>query len=169
MRAHTLLTASCACGRVGLELRASPIASVVCYCDDCQAGARQIEALPGALKVQGSDGGTAYVVYRRDRVSRVRGADLLKPLKIRATSSTHRVVASCCNSAMLVGFDDSKHWIDVYRERIDADAPPASMRVCTRFAPGGVRLPADVPLYAGYPLRLLTKLMGAKLAMLVGY
>lgn len=168
MRAHTVLTASCACGRVGLELREAPIVSVVCYCDDCQAGARQIEALPGAPKVQGSDGGTAYVVYRMDRVSRARGGELLRPLKIRSGSSTNRVVASCCNSAMLVCFDDSKHWIDVYRERFGAHAPLATMRVCTRFAPKEVNISADVPSYPGYPLRLLARLVGARLAMLVG-
>ena len=168
MRAHTLLTASCACGRVGLELHGTPIGSVVCYCDDCQAGARQIEALPGAPKVQGLDGGTGYVVYRRDRVSRARGGDLLKPLKIRSASATNRMVASCCNSAMLLCFDDWKHWIDVYRERIGTHPPPASMRVCTRFAPRYVDIPADVPCYPGYPPRLLAKLMGARLAMLVG-
>jgi hypothetical protein len=36
-----------------------PITSVVCYCERCQEGSRQIEALPNGLPARGSDGGTA--------------------------------------------------------------------------------------------------------------
>jgi len=63
------MTASCSCGSVELEAVGAPIASVVCYCDDCQEGSRQIEALPNARPVQDPDGGTAYVLYRKDRVT----------------------------------------------------------------------------------------------------
>ena len=42
------MTATCACGRVELEAFGKPIVSTVCYCDDCQKGADQIEALPNA-------------------------------------------------------------------------------------------------------------------------
>jgi hypothetical protein len=38
------MTASCSCGSVELEAIGAPITSVVCYCDDCQEGSRQIEA-----------------------------------------------------------------------------------------------------------------------------
>jgi len=38
---------SCACGRTRFETGPRPIASVVCYCDDCQAGSRTLAALPG--------------------------------------------------------------------------------------------------------------------------
>jgi hypothetical protein len=40
--------ACCTCGKVELEAMGVPITSVVCYCDDCQAGAQQIETLPNA-------------------------------------------------------------------------------------------------------------------------
>jgi hypothetical protein len=53
---HT--TAQCSCGSVELEIIGAPIISVVCYCDDCQEGARQIEALPNARPVRDPDGGT---------------------------------------------------------------------------------------------------------------
>src|SRR5215470_899873 len=100
MLTRAALNASCICGRVVLDLKAIPITSLVCYCDDCQAGARQIEALPGAPPVQAPDGGTAYVVYRKDRVQTIEGANLLKALKLRPASPTNRVIASCCNAAM---------------------------------------------------------------------
>ncbi len=40
--------ARCACGSVGIEASGTPITSVVCYCDSCQEGYRQIEALTKA-------------------------------------------------------------------------------------------------------------------------
>jgi hypothetical protein len=47
----------CSCGSVELECIGAPITSVVCYCDDCQEGSRQIEALPNARPAQDPDGG----------------------------------------------------------------------------------------------------------------
>jgi hypothetical protein len=168
MLAHATLNASCICGCVVFELKGTPITCLACYCHDCQAGARQIEALPGALPVQSPDGGTAYVVYRKDRVQTIKGADLLKALKLRPASPTNRMIASCCNAAMLLNFDDGKHWVDIYRDRLGASTPPLKMRVCTKFAPEGAAVLADVPGYAGYPLPFIAKLIGAKLAMLLG-
>jgi hypothetical protein len=160
-------TVSCSCGSVALEAIGAPIVSAVCYCDDCQAGARRIEALPDAGPVQDPDGGTAYIVYRKDRVRRARGAHLLKGLKLQEKSATNRVIATCCNSAMFLNFDDGKHWIDVYRARIQGDIPPLQMRICTKFKPGTNSIPSDAPGYPGYPFRLLAKLLGAKIAMLL--
>src|SRR5271169_6359149 len=105
------MTASCSCGSVELEAIGTPITSAVCYCDDCQEGSRQIEALPNAPPVRDTDGGTAYILYRKDRVKCSRGAELLKRHKIREKSATNRVVAACCNSPMMLNFDDSKWWI----------------------------------------------------------
>ncbi len=159
------LIAACACGSVEIEATGAPIVSAVCYCDDCQEGARRIEALPGAPRILDAAGGSAYVVYRKDRVRCTKGATLLKPRKIRATSATNRVVANCCHSAMLLNFDDWKHWVDLYRARIRGPAPPVQMHMCTRFASAGTDEPADVPRYQGYPLKLLAKLIKARLAM----
>jgi len=44
------LTASCACGAARLEASGKPIIAVVCYCDDCQAAGKGIEALAGAAQ-----------------------------------------------------------------------------------------------------------------------
>jgi hypothetical protein len=168
MTAVTDVTAaSCPCGRVELEAIGAPIASVVCYCDDCQAGSRQIEALPNAGPVLDPDGGTAYIVYRKDRVKCSRGALLLKSHKIREKSVTNRVIATCCNSAMFLNFDDAKHWVNVYRSRLKGDIPPLQMRICTKFRPENGDVPSDVPLYSSYPPKFLAKLLAAKLAMLL--
>jgi hypothetical protein len=85
-----------------LQASGAPIVGIVCYRDDCQEGGRRIEALAKASPVQDADGGTAYLLYRKDRLDCVKGAPLLKGLKLKETSATNRVVATCCNSAMHV-------------------------------------------------------------------
>jgi hypothetical protein len=162
------VTASCSCGSVELEAIGAPIVSIVCYCGDCQEGSRQIEALPNAGPVQDPDGGTAYIAYRKDRVKCSRGARFLRSHKIRESSVTNRVIATCCNSAMFLNFDDGKHWVDVYRSRVKEDTPPLQMRICTKFKPPNRDIPSDVTSYAGYPLRFLAKLLAARIAMLLG-
>jgi hypothetical protein len=82
-------SATCACGRVELEAIGKPIVSAVCYCDDCQKGARQIEALPNAGTVADPDGGTPYILYRKDQIACSKGADLLKSYKLKDTSATN--------------------------------------------------------------------------------
>ena len=159
--------ASCSCGGVELELVGTPITSLVCHCDDCQEASRRIEALPNGRPVRESDGGTAYVSYRKDRVRCVKGGSLLEAHKIRDDSPTKRMVATCCTTAMLLAFDDAKHWVDVYRARIRSDPPPIEMRVCTKFRRDGGELPSDAPSYQGYPVRFLVKLLGARIAMIL--
>jgi hypothetical protein len=140
--------------------------SVVCYCDTCQAGSGRIEALPNAPPVLGPDGGSAYVLYRKDRIKYVKGAELLKDMKLEKTSTTSRVVATCCNSAMVMRFDDAKHWVPVYRARFQDELPPVQWRICTKFKPENAVLPTDVPSSAMYPGGLMWKLLSSKIAML---
>ena|SRR5258708_16861796 len=164
---QTTTIVDCACGHVAVEAVGTPITSVICYCDDCQEGARQIQSLPNAASIQDRDGGTAYLVYRKDRVRCLKGASLLRPHKIRENSATNRVIATCCNSALFLNFDDSKHWVDVYRSRCQGAVPPVQMRICTKFRPEGRTIPTDVPGYSRYPMSLLMKLIVAKAAMLI--
>jgi len=161
-------TVTCACGRVELVTQGAAILCAACYCDDCQEAARRIEALPGAKAVKGPDGGTECLVYRKDRVRYTRGAELLQCQKLRERSPTNRWVAGCCNSAMSMNFDDSKHWVNVYRARLTGEKPPLEMRICTRFKPEGAILPTDAPQYPGYPFQFIARLIGAKFSMMLG-
>ena len=77
MTRSPIMTATCSCGAVELNAFGKPIVSSVCYCDDCQKGADQIEALSNAYAVRDPDGGTAYILYRKDRIERSQGAELL--------------------------------------------------------------------------------------------
>jgi hypothetical protein len=155
----------CSCGSVALALTGSPIACVACYCDTCQEGSRRIEALPNAGTVRDLDGGTSYVVYRKDRLTYARGQDLLRDDVLEQSPTTKRVVASCCNSALLMRFDDARHWVPIYRARF-SNAPPLQMRICTSFAPAGSAIPNDVPSYPNYSGALLGKLLFSRIAML---
>jgi hypothetical protein len=160
-------TARCSCGSVELEAIGSPIVGAACYCGDCQEGARQIEALPNAGPVQDQDGGTAYLLYRKDRVRYLRGAQFLQGYKIKEKSATNRVVATCCNSAMLLNFDGGPHWVSLYRARFVGDVPPLQMRINTKFKPVNSVVPNDVPAYSSFPLKFVGKLIAAKVAMLL--
>ena len=161
-------TARCSCGSVEIEATGAPVTCVVCYCKDCQEAGRQIEAMPKASAFREADGGTAYVVYRKDRVSILRGASLLTKHKLDGKSPTNRVVATCCNSPMLLNFDDGKWWADIYRARHLGNAPSVQMRVCTKSKPENAVIPNDVPSYPAYPFKFIAKLVGARIAMLVG-
>ena len=161
------LIARCACGKVEAEAAGAPITSAVCYCDDCQAGARQIEALPNAGRVREPDGGVGYLVYRKDRVRIRQGAEFLRAYKIRDNSATNRMVATCCNTAVILTFEDSKHWVNLYRSSSIANTPPLQIRICTKYRGGGA-VDTTVPSFQGYPIRLLAKLLAARFAMLLG-
>jgi hypothetical protein len=163
----TPLIARCTCGRVELEATGAPITSVVCYCNDCQAGAQQIEALPNARRVREPDGGVGYLAYRKDRVRIRTGAEFLRGYKIRPSSATNRMVATCCNAAVVLTFDDSKHWVDVYRASVIGDLPPLEMLMCTKYRQGSP-LDTSVPAFSRYPFRLVAKLLAARIAMLLG-
>jgi hypothetical protein len=163
-----IMTATCACGSVELKASGKPIVSAACYCDDCQKGAAQIEALPNAASVRDPDGGTSYMLYRKDRFECSKGAELLKPHKLKDASPTNRVVATCCNSAMFVNFDRGPHWVSAYRARFHGDLPPVQARICTKFKPDGIVLSDDVPSYRSYPPSFIVKLLASRIAMALG-
>jgi hypothetical protein len=160
-------TSSCLCGRVRCESRGEPILSVVCYCLDCQEGGRRIEALPRAPRVLDDDGGAPYLLYRDDRFRCVAGEELLLDHRLKPNSPTRRVVASCCNSGMFLKFDPG-FWVSSYRHRYSDELPPIDMRTNMRRRRADAPLPSDAPCYRSFPPKLFAKLIGARIAMLLG-
>ena len=156
--------ASCKCGKVEFEMIGLPIMCVACYCDDCQAASQQIEALPNASAVREPDGGTAYVLYRKDRFKCIRDEQFLQNHRLLENSPTRRVIASCCNSAMFLDFEKG-HWVSVYRARI-ADAPSLQMRIQTKFSSNPAQMRNDIPTYSTFPMRFILNLVLARVAML---
>ncbi len=160
--------ARCACGKVEFELSGAPLINVVCHCDDCQAGSARIEALPGAPGILDACAGTPYALYRNDRLHCTKGDELLEGYSLKPASTTRRMVARCCNSAMLARQDPLLHWTPIYRDRIVPPAAPLEMRIQTRFVPAGVSLPADLRAHGGIPLNFVVRMVAARLAMLLG-
>lgn len=149
-------TASCACGAVGIALTAPPIAALSCCCDDCQAAARQLEALPGAPAFREPCGGTPAVLYPKAALTVTRGRDRLRAHRLRDGARTKRMVATCCNSFLYVAFDRGPFWIDVLSARIEGDAPPPRWRIQTRFLDAPP--PDDLPNHPKYPQGLIWRI-----------
>ncbi len=158
---------SCACGSVQCEVVGAPILSGVCYCCDCQEGGGRIEALPGAAPVRDPDGGTPYLTYRDDRFRCIAGEELLTAYRLTPTAPTRRMVAACCNTGMFLKFDPG-FWVSTYRLRYAGDLPPIEMRNQTRHRKSDMELPDDAPAYRAFPLKVFTRLIGARIAKLLG-
>lgn len=159
-------TIACRCGAVALVVEGDPVLAATCHCDDCQAGGRQLEALPDAPEVLGPGGGTDYLLIRRDRVRVLRGAERLGEHKLKPDSRTRRVAASCCGTPMYLDLGPA-HWISAYRDRFLPDAPPVEMRVMTKFAPPG-SIPDDgLPRHGRASARFLARVAAAWAPMLL--
>jgi hypothetical protein len=157
----------CSCGAVAFEARGRPIVASICHCDDCQKASRELESLPGAPPILDKNGGTPYVLYRRDRVACVRGENLLQEYRLAGEANTKRVLASCCNSAMFLDFEKG-HWLSLYHDRFEGPAPSPQMRVQTKYKPEGAIIPKDLPSSSGFSPAFILRLLGARIAMLLG-
>jgi hypothetical protein len=163
-RRENAAVTSCRCGQVRLEIAGAPILCGICYCKSCQEAGRLHQALPGADTVLGADGGTSYVLYRKDRVRCVAGGEQLEEKRLKPESPTRRMNARCCNTAMFLDFTGG-YWLTVYRDRAPADVSPPTMRMMTAERPEGVELPDDIANYPGHSGKFMLKLLGAWLAM----
>jgi hypothetical protein len=155
---------TCRCGKVSFGMAGPPISTASCYCADCRRAGELFERLPSAPPVLDVDGGTALVLYRKDRVGCVAGLEHLEALRLSPNSPTRRILATCCNSAMCLDFTKG-HWVSLYRNRISVGAPPIQMRVMTKDRRAGVVLGDDLPNYEKYPGKFMLKLMAAWIAM----
>jgi hypothetical protein len=158
------LSAACRCGKVVLEATGVPILTTSCYCTSCQQAGQAFEKMPSAPALRDADGGTPFILYRKDRVRCVSGLEHLEERRLKPDSPTRRVFATCCNSAMFLDFTKG-HWLSLYRNRFAAGAPPLEMRVMTKERRADVALQGDVPNHDGYPGSFMLKLIGAWIAM----
>jgi hypothetical protein len=157
--------ATCRCGNVELRIIGEPILHGICYCTSCQQAGRQHQTTPDADSILAADGGTDFVLYRKDRVSCVKGGDQLWERRLKPDSPTRRMFARCCNTAMFLDFTKG-HWLTIYRGRLPDDIPPATLRMMTAERPEGAALPDDgLTNTPGHSGKFLLKLLGAWMAM----
>ena len=158
-------SAACRCGKVELQISGEPLLHGICYCKSCQKAGRLHQADSGADTIVAADGGTDYILYRKDRVRCVSGGDLLEERRLKPESPTRRMFARCCNTGMFADFTRG-HWLSVYRGRLPQDMPPPALRMMTAERPEGVALPDDgIASYPRYPASFMLKLLGAWMAM----
>ena len=162
--ANERASARCRCGKVELKIVGAPILRGICYCASCQEAGRRYQAAPGVDSGLAEDGGTDYVLYRKDRVRCVQGGTLFEERRLKRTSPTRRLYARCCNTAMFLDFTKG-HGLTIYRGRLPDDIPPATMRMMTAERPEGVILPDDMANYPGHSQKVMLKLFRMWMAM----
>ncbi|MET0386918.1 MAG: hypothetical protein ABW321_13210 [Polyangiales bacterium] len=160
---HTQL--ACRCGSVELALDKAPILSAECHCTSCRTAGEALQALPGMQPLLEPNGGTGFVLYRKDRIQFVKGAALLKEHRLTTRSKTRRVVASCCNTPVFLEFE-SGHWLSLYSRLWPEQARPAiELRTMTMDRTDTSALANDVPNAKRQSLSFFAKLLRAWVAM----
>ena len=158
----------CRCGSVECTVEGPLIGKAVCYCDDCQAGAKQIEALGDGPPVADPDGGTALSLARLDKFAVTKGKELLVAHKLKAQSPTNRYATTCCNSGMYIGFDKGPFWVSAISNRFVGTRPKPDMRIQTRFRESSLPYPDNAPVYKTFPKSFMFKLISEWIKMKFG-
>jgi hypothetical protein len=156
---------SCKCGTVTLELSGEPFMVAECMCESCRTAGRILESVPGAPPLLDTKDATLAAMYRKDRLTCTAGSEMLREHRLHPESPTRRIVATCCNSAMLLEFTKG-HWIDVYGARWpEAQRPAPEMRTMVGDLPEGHELPDDIPNHRSHSVGFFARLLRAWAAM----
>jgi hypothetical protein len=153
--------AQCRCGTVEIGGWGNPLVVAACYCDDCQAASERLAASANGAPAARADGGTEFMVFRRDRIACMRGAENLQPMRLTAASKTRRMIADCCATPMYVSFDDKRPWVSALRAGFGAGAPPVEMRICTRFRRPENKPEDGLPEHPAYPVAMILRILAA--------
>ena len=68
---------TCRCGKVALRATGRPILTADCTCTSCREAAAIVKALPDGETLLDAHGGTRLVLYRKDRLDCLAGAEQL--------------------------------------------------------------------------------------------
>jgi hypothetical protein len=159
------ITIACLCGRCRIGLRGQPILSAECHCESCREATDHFEAKLGAAKERSATGGVPYILWRKDRVERIEGEDLMVGYRLKPGARTRRVVATCCNSPMFLEFA-AGHWLSLNAARFPASQRPAmELRTMTADRGDATPLPNDMPNPRHQTARFMLRLLMAWIAM----
>ena len=156
---------SCGCGKAALTLHQGPFIATECHCTSCRTAGEALAELPLARPMIGQNGGTHFVLYRKDRVTFSKGLDVLAAYRIKPDSPTRRVVASCCNTPIFLEFQNG-HWLSLYGSLWpDGAVPPADLRTVVADREGLPPLDDAIPAGKLQTARFYARLLGAWIAM----
>lgn len=131
---------------------------VICHCTSCRTAGRAFDAVSPVAPIVDAGGGTAVVLWRKDQLTCVAGAERITAHRHMATSPSRRMVASCCRTPLFGDFTRG-FWVSIYRDRL-ADAPKPAMRVMLSDAEPGAALPQDgLPRFKNRPASFVFKLL----------
>jgi hypothetical protein len=148
-----------------MALEKAPILSAECHCTSCRTAGRQLEQLTAAAQVLEGNGGTRFVLYRKDRVRFTRGSELLREYRLSPKATTRRVLASCCNTPVFLELERG-HWLSIYSRLWPENSRPAiELRTMVSDLADASALPNDVPNAKHQSLGFMAKLLGAWIAM----
>lgn len=159
MKAETEFT--CSCGASAFGLAGEPIIATECHCTSCRTAAERLKTLPDAAAISAPNGGTPFVLWRKDRVRCLRGAQHLRSFRLTSDSPTERVVAVCCNAPMYLSFKHG-HWLSLYAMRWpDGSGPAPTERTMTGDRTDRHLLSDDIPNPRRHSLTFFAKLLWA--------
>lgn len=114
-----------------MVLAGEPFIVTECHCNSCREAGGRLEKLPLARPMLEPNGGTRFVLYRKDRVEMTKGQTLLRGYRQTDKSPTRRVVATCCNSPVFLEFKGG-HWLSLYSSLWpEGEAPAPEIRTMT--------------------------------------
>jgi hypothetical protein len=161
----TTTIVSCACGTYDLELVGDPFITAECHCNSCREAATRLSTLPLGRPMRGDNGGTPFVLYRKDRVRFPDGTALLQGHRLSANAPTRRVVTTCCGTPVFLEFQGA-HWLSLYASLWpQPERPPSQIRTMTSDLPAGATLDDALPAGKWTTAGFYAKLLAAWIAM----
>lgn len=149
----------CDCGQVIFRTTGPHIIAATCYCDDCQKAARQLPILLD------TDGGTAFVLHRKDKINPISGTDHLSEFKLNPTSRSRRIITTCCKTPMFFEFLDG-HWLSIYKNRFnEEERPQTQIRTMTKYKNPDLVFNDSIPSPESHNFYFIYKLLTAWIAM----
>lgn len=156
---------ACSCGKVHIEVEKEPIVSTECHCNSCRTAGARFQALGAGPAVLAENGGTRFVLYRKDRVRFREGTEHLREFRLKPTAGTRRVVATCCNTPVFLEFENG-HWLSLYAGLWPDDAlPRLDLRTMTGDRADPAALSGDVPSGTMATVSFYARLLTAWIAM----
>lgn len=155
---------TCTCGKVRLEARGKPIMATECHCNSCCEAAARFGTLEGVPDFLSPNGGTPFLMMRKDRVD-ISGAGHLKAFRLTPESPTRRILATCCNTPVFLEFKGG-HWLSIYKSVVPQGAmPQIELRTMTGDLADPGLLDDIVPSGKRQSVKFFARLLAAWIAM----